>query len=477
VTAAVERLPELSVEHRAFLWSPGQAPLHLLYSHQREVVAEFHATDATEFVFECGRRFGKTAVMVWLAIAFCMRQPNVNVLYVAPTAKQLRRIVRPHLARYLADCPVSIRPEPRWQDNEIRFQNGSVIYLSGTENQNAESLRGIETHLALIDEPGSMADLEYLVEDIISPQTLTTDGRIILGGTPPPQPAHDFARIYVPRARIGNDSVLVQRTVHHAKHIKPETIERLCRKAGGEDSATWRREYLAQDVYDSESSVLPEFDRHKDAIIEARERPPWSFKWVSGDIGFVDLSFWLFAYVDFKHAVVVIEDELVVSGKATSDQVPMLRAKERDLWGPMDREPFRYVDASELVRAEFPKTDGGYSVGPADNRDLDATVNALRIGTQRLRYRINPKCRQLIAHCRNATWNKQRTGFERVEGFGHFDGVAALMYLMKHANIQMNPYPSLPAEATTQDWVIPAPKQPMGAGGSGVSLKRRRRAA
>jgi hypothetical protein len=446
-------------------------PTHLLYSHQLDVLAEYHTSPQMEFVFVCGRRFGKTATAVWEALSHGLLHPGSNILYVAPTAKQLRRIVRPHFTRYLADCPVHLRPVPHWQDGEIRFANGSIIYLSGTENQNAESLRGIETHLAIVDEPASMAELDYLVEDIITPQTLTTDGRIIMPGTPPKQPAHPFSQVYVARARLGEDALLCHRTVNDAKHLKPETIARLRRKAGGEDSVTWRREYLAEDVYDSESSIVPEFSRFEEKIVEERPRPLYCRKYVFGDIGFVDLSFWLFGFVDFDNATIVIEDELVFSHKATSDQVAPLMAREKALWGE-GAKPVRLCDAEPLVLAEFTRANRDFAVGPVDNSDLDASINRLRLATQRLQYRIHPRCRHLIAHMKMGTWNKRRTGFERVEGYGHFDGIAALMYAVKHADTRANPYPDIPEGATREDWKLP-PKQSTGSDGWGA-LKRRR---
>jgi hypothetical protein len=259
--------------------------------------------------------------------------------------------------------------------------------------------------------------------------------------------------------------------VHDARHLKTETVMRLCRKTGGEESATWRREYLALDVYDSESSIVPEFVKHESEIVEACTRPEYCDKFTVGDIGFVDLSFWLFGYYDFERALIVVEDELVFSAKATSDQVPALRKREVELWGAQSK-PTRWVDASPLVRAEFTRADRDYAVGAADNRDLDATVNQLRLATQRLRYRIDPRCRQLIAHLKNGTWNRTRTGFERVDGFGHFDGVAAMVYTAKHCLTNRNPFPSPRDVLSHEDHVFPSRGRAAYADRKPVSIRR-----
>ncbi len=448
----------------------------MLYSHQREVIRRLHHGDLAthhEVVFQCGRRVGKTGTLTWDANAFCSRNPGVVVVYLAPTAKQLRAIVEPHLRRYTADMPESMRPEYRRHEGELRYPNGSVLYLAGCERGSEERLRGMEAHRWYVDEGSSVAGLEYLVNDILVPMSLTTDAVGIISSTPPKQPAHEFARVYAANAE--RDGRLVHLTVHDAAHIKRETIARLCKSAGGEDSITWRREYLAEMVFDTEAAVVPEFTRLEAQIVEDRPRPPFARRYVVGDVGFVDLSAWLFAYVDFENALIVIEDELSFTGRAASDQAAALHAKERELWPSFraandNGRPERLADAEPLVRVEFERALKGYAVGPVDNRDLDATVNALRVATQRLRYRIHPRCRTLISHLRNATWNRQRTGFDRVEGFHHFDFVAALMYLNKHASFSVNPFPDRPPEATRENWAIPHSKpRPNGL----AALKRR----
>jgi hypothetical protein len=75
------------------------------------------------------------------------------------------------------------------------FHNGSEIHIAGCDNGNAENLRGHESDLNLIDEAGFIDDLEYVLKDILMPQTLTTGGRTIISSTPPRTPAHYFQRL------------------------------------------------------------------------------------------------------------------------------------------------------------------------------------------------------------------------------------------------------------------------------------------
>jgi hypothetical protein len=439
----------------------------VLYSHQREMSRAFHETQSRRFVVCCSRQFGKSRWLCLEAVAYAIREPGVQIRYAAPEKVMVRTILEPHMQAILLDCPKDLKPEYAKQDGIWRFPNGSSIFVAGCDKGGAERLRGTRTHLAIVDEAGFVDDLKYVVEDILMPQTLTTDGRILMVSTPAKSPAHAFTRYCVDAEANGN---YLHRTIYDAKHLSGSTREEYKHDAGGEESSTWRREYLAQVVVDEESAVVPEFTKYAKQIIEERPRPDYCQKYVVGDIGFVDLSAWLFAYVDFEAGLLVIEDELIFKGKATSEQVPILRAKEHELWG--EEKPLRFVDASELVRVEFPRTDSNYSVGPVDNRDLDATVNNLRLWTQRLKYRVHPRCKTLIAHLRGAVWNRSRTSFERMDGAGHFDAVASLMYTVKHCSFSTNPFPDVPPSANRSEWHIPA-RRP-GTGAQGLARIKRR---
>jgi hypothetical protein len=54
---------------------------------------------------------------------------------------------------------------------------------------------------------------------------------------------------------------------------------------------------------------------------------------------------------------------------------------------------------------------------------------------------INPRCKQLIFHLKNATWNKNKTEYERSLDGGHYDLIDALAYLVRNIAYTRNPYP------------------------------------
>ena len=52
-----------------------------------------------------------------------------------------------------------------------------------------------------------------------------------------------------------------------------------------------------------------------------------------------------------------------------------------------------------------------------------AVINDVRTRLAEKSIRIHPRCEKLRAHCRYAVWKDPGRMLERMDGFGHFDGV------------------------------------------------------
>jgi len=359
-----------------------------------------------------------------------------------------RGIVYPHMRRILADCPEYLRPKANVQEMSWTWPNGSVMRLAGCDGANADRLRGGECHEAFVDEAGFIVDLHGVIEDVIMPMTLTTDGRILLASTPPMSPAHPFAE-YVGRAAA--DGAMTRLTIYDAPHISREKADEYIAEAGGPDSITARREYMAEVVVDESTSIVPEFVRVMDQIVVERERPRFCELYVAADFGFHDLTVVLFAYHDFERAKIVVEDELAFHGASGLEVGAAVKARELQLWGPNAR-PHRYADAPAQLLADLAsKTLGpGIVFAPATKTDADAALNALRMSIQRMEIEIAPRCKTLISHLHYGTWNERRTSFDRQDGFGHWDAIDALKYLVRHVSRRKNPAPDVMPELRGQ---------------------------
>ena len=257
--------------------------------------------------------------------------------------------------------------------------------------------------------------------------------------TPSRSAAHVFLTKYCLRAQ--GEGNYLHRTIYDAPHITKDILEKYKAEAGGEESATWQREYLAKVVVDEEIAVIPEFATAEATIVAEVERPEFFDTYVSIDIGYHDLTAVLFAYYHFPLATVVVEDELVFLKTNSGAIASAAKEKERELWG--HQEPVtRFIDASQHLVRDL-STDHCYQVNKVRRDDRDAAINKLRLLIADHRVFIHPRCRNTIAHLKGAVWNQSRTKFARSGKLGHFDCVAALVYLCRYIGPQSNPFPPL----------------------------------
>ncbi len=415
-------------------WHNGSCS-YLLHDGQLEVRDLFEASEARRFVLCCSRRYGKSFLACVLAIEHALSHRGASIRIAAPTAKMVRSIIEPHMRAILADCPAELRPKHHRQDGAWQFQTGSFIHVAGCDGGNAERHRGTDCSLAIVEEAGFIDELGYVVDDIFTPQLLTTNGRMIMLSSPPRTPAHPFVG-YALAAQ--ERDAYVHRTIHQAPHISERLVEEFCRESGGEQSTTWRREYLARFVVDESRAIVPEFADLEPVIVKEVERPDYFDAYVAADFGYKDLTFVVFGYYDFPADRIVIEGEVVLEQSNSSTIAEAMKAKERELWG--EKEPMRVADADRIVLADI-VTQHDMSVLPARKDDREAAINALRLAVTERRLVIHPRCTSLRAHLRAGIWNKARSQFDRSGGFGHFDGVAAAVYFVRHVTRGKNPFP------------------------------------
>jgi hypothetical protein len=433
--------PRSKKEAIAALYNRG-ALFWKLHAGQKGIYDQFKTSKGLKFVLNCSRRYGKSFLLCLIAVEHAIANPNSQIRYAAPTQKAVRKIIQPIIRQILEDCPRALYPKWNSQEGCYTFKNGSQIHVAGTNKGHVENLRGMATHLGIVDEAGFVeceGGLEYLVSDILMPQTLTCGGRLILASTPPRTPGHDFANKYCFEAEATGN--YAKRTIYQNPTLTPELIAEYQKEAGGEHTSTWKREYLCEFVTDEEAAVIPEFtEALASSIVKETERPPYFDAYVGMDVGFKDLTFAVFGYYDFTSSKLVIEEELVINKMTTPELAAEIKAREERLWSK--KAPYlRVSDIDLILLHDLNKLHNLNFIATAkDNKE--AAVNQLRIMLRNEQIVIHPRCRNLIAHLKFATWNKQRTSFERSGDYGHFDGVDALVYLVRNIRKNKNPYPS-----------------------------------
>ena len=422
-------------------------------------------SNALKWVNNCSRRLGKSFKMCLQAIEICRQIPFGQARLIAPTQKQMRGITQPLIRQILRDCPEELKPVWKQQDALWHFPGTDAqLHVAGANNGHEDDSRGTEAHWIGIDEPGQIDKLRYLIADVLMPQLLTvrhiSDGRfgkLSISGTPPPTPAHEFADI-AQEAQSGKtySEFNIFSAGYSQKIIDLFRQEANGRswKPGDPDSTTWLREYLCQFVVDKNLALVPEW---KDTYIVDWPRSEFFrfYHLYNGmDLGVSDFTVCLFGYYDFKNARLVIEDEVVMNGPQMT--TPLLAKAIQDrrlkLWPKADTEPpaardvFRAVadndnplllnDLASLHKLNF---------APVVKDSLNAMVNAMRVLVSSERLVVHPRCTQLIGCLRYGVWHdlkRKKWLNSGPDKFGHFDALAALMYLIRNLDMQTNPIPS-----------------------------------
>lgn len=431
-------------------WTTGNLKYKLL-PHQYQLYDAIMESDNLTYVVNCTRRFGKTTVLCIIALETCLPNELYRVCYAAPFATQVRSFICPVINQLAGDAPVELKPTYVRMDNQFTFPlNGSQIKLAGTDHGNAENLRGAASNMNIIDEAAFCTDLKYVLHDILMPQTLTTAGRTIIASTPPRSPDHEY--IEIAQTAMLKDAYS-HFTIYDWKGLDPKVLENYIQEAGGRESTTFRREYMAEFVTDVDSMIVPEWDEGRFAVEVKRDSYyPLYHKYEAMDIGGAkDKTVVLYGYYDFRNARLVVEDESVLEGNSVTTQTIAreIRTKEQMVFGSSDVWR-RVADSNNAILLQDLASLHGISFGATSKDTLRAMVNEVRLWVQDGRLQIDPKCKELIACLNFGVWRQyRRVGvdkmvyeFARSATLGHFDALAALVYMIRNVDQHTNPIPS-----------------------------------
>lgn len=396
-----------------------------------------------QFVLECSRRFGKSSVLLLIAIENCLRKSGWFVDYMGPTQKQINEVLKPMvLATLTADCPASIRPSFKGQSSIFEFPNSSQISIFGVNEGNHEAGRGGTAHELIVDEAGMIDRLEYTLLDVFIPRLLTTNGHCKIASTPAITTDHDFYAI-VQHAKDVKAHALYN---HNNTHGYPqEEIDRAIKACRGSHTNRYRREYLCEWLIAEERRIVPEWTEDGNTVCEPERDEFYKFyhKYVCADFGFKnDYTAILFAYYDKKKAQLVIEDEWVAKGHdaRTPEIARVVKEKEHDLWGNQPTWKKICDNTDGRLVADL-ATDHNVSFQETDKDSLAAMVQKVNEWAEQGRIVVNPRCTQTIGCLNSGVFNKNRDKFDRSKHYGHYDALAALMYLIRNVDEYTNPIP------------------------------------
>lgn len=429
----------------ADLWLHGRLQ-YRLKAHQRVLYNNVTQSQGLKYIINCCRRFGKSFILSLIAIEFALSHNDSHIRFAAPSQKQLTEIIQPIFGVITKDAPEKAKPV--WNSKYSYYHiplTDSYIHAAGCNEGGMENLRGHLSNLNIVDEAGSIINLEYLIKDILLPQTLTTGGRTLIASTPPKTPDHYFKTL-CDEAYLNNS--YTKFTIDDNTSLSSDLVELYAKESGGRESTTWKREYLCEFVVDENLVIIPEWNRSY--IVERERDEYYQFYQVyeSMDIGGRDKTVILYGYYDFKRAKLVIEHESVFSGQRTttksiSEAIKYIESEHYD-----KKLIHRYADNNNVIMLQDLSIQFNISFEPTDKTYLrgddifdGSMVNETRLFIGAGKLEVNPRCRELIGNLDSGIWTANRKQFERSEVYGHYDALAALIYLIRNVDTQTNPIP------------------------------------
>ena len=361
------------------------------------------------------RGAGKSYLACVLAVEKCLAKPHQNVKYVGPTAKMVRSIAMPAITRILNLCPQELKPKYVSEDGCYRFNNGSALWLAGADGGSADYLRGTDTHFAVLDGEGFMANPEYIIGSVLAPRAATVGGKLLHISSPPKTPAHPFASRV---AQAASDGTLFRLSLQDNKYLSQEEKNVYAESMGGWDTVACRREYGCEIIMDEQFAVLPELLRRPlvgEATHDNNTLPRivvCSFRPVGATSGILAC-----VRPDGK---LIIEKEFILPFGSADD----IRKAVKSLQNEHDVPCEAYANITPEDQSK-----GLDFLIPLEETDLARSIWTLRttIGSEKLS--VSSECPHAMRHLHGCIWKDTGKSFESSGDGLEFDFVTSIAQL------------------------------------------------
>lgn len=396
-------------------------------------------------VMECSRGFGKSWLEVMMALEDCLRPPfTYPVRIIGPELKQCVEIIAPIIEAITRDAPKGLirrmKSENKWMVGKTELVLGGFNrdYIDKLRGQRAKSIYGEEVRDV---DPEKYS---YGMKDVLAPMCLHSLGVITELTTTPADESHPFCVETVPEAQA-NGAYFVY-NIYENPILSAEQIEVAIKESGGEDSPTFKREYLCQRVRDEKLVIIPKFDTT--AHVATFNLPDFAnYQTVMDMGGVMDKTCAYIVYFDYLLAKKCLWDERVFDPNTpTTDIVASILEMEAGIL--KQSEYRRYADVPGQTQVDMRQTHG-FDIMIPPKEDWEANINSLNVAFGYNEWLVHTRCKFAILSLTHATFNKKRSDFNRTPTLGHADGIATLMYANRTVD-KTNPYPTKPVKKEKQ---------------------------
>jgi len=431
------QLTPAQIEARVESWQHGIIAPWYLRNSQLEL---YELLIREKFAFiQAARRFGKTNSILCFVLEHLMRNPGWICRWCFPFKNQAREVLTAEMTKIQKHCPENLKFVYKTTDSVFENTEGSKLYIRGVNEDRGESSRGPACNIIIADEYGFWNEPKYIIESVLFPQLEKQEGQwLVTASTPPPDLGHAY---YKEREVAKRQNKFISKTIYDNEALTQAELDIIIEKCGGVDSISFRRERLCEDVGDPEMLVIPEFSEAEHVVDDDYPRPEWPTFYVAGDSGMDDNTAMLFGWYDFRKNEIVVEDEYVQNGQTTKTVIDFAKAKELELWGDETKPKKRVYDADKQLIYDI-WIDHKYQIHPPEKTDKIAAIHELRQEIQAGRFKVKNRCKNLIQQLKVGMWrDSKHTDFQRSEGLGHLDAIAAAIYLQRSVDRKLNPVP------------------------------------
>lgn len=412
----------------------------ILFEHQKHIYRDFHDPNMSNHVWVMNRQSGKSFGIGGILNEFCMNTPHMRVAYITPKKNMATSIVYENFMELYRkyDCPERLQPDYKKAETKWVFKNGSSITCYGTDNNNADNMRGQTFDVVIVDEAAFIDadEYDYILKSVIFP-TLTNShiGKFIQISTPPKTLEHEFNKSVERAEELGT---LVEYNIDtiDRKWMTPKKYQKILSNYGTRKNINFRREYLCERIPDPDQLVFPELaliEGLSDDIVQDVTMPEHINPVVACDWGYNDANGVLFTYWDpYKKAIVVWDELLLDATTHTLKQISeAIKLKEKKIWDNKYRITRWGDNAKQLLQEMNRQYD--LKIKPVDKHEKQTWVDRTRNMMTNETLIIHPRCTSLIEQIKNAQWTKTTPRkFKRTKKHKHFDLVDPLIYAVRH---------------------------------------------
>lgn len=271
----------------------------------------------------CSRRAGKTQGFSVSASLSALDNVQGDVAYIGLTIGAAKRLMFRPLQKLNKEYSLGF--ESNKADLTMTAPNGNTIFLFGANTEDdTEKLRGLKLKKVQLDEAASFRrHLRYLIEEIIEPTLIDTDGVLEMGGTPSANPIENYFH-EVTTGSIGGFSnhawtILDNPFIPHAGRWLKDYRSR---KNWDVSHPIYRREWLGEWTMDGDTLVY----KYSKSRNHYEELPKHKLSHVLGcDLGFDDaFAIVVIAYSEDTRLCYVV-DQFKKSGLLPSQMAEKLQ--------------------------------------------------------------------------------------------------------------------------------------------------------